>query len=90
MTLSSVPRVSGYVLTLIVTFDPHSEIMLLSNTLFYNHELKCGDVGVASGRLLLPHPAGLSEHSPGWLRDAVNPDKPVIFLNTDQVIYMYM
>ena len=62
-----------------------SDIMLLSNTLFYNHQLKCGNVGVASGRLLLPLPESLPSNSPDWLCQAVDPDKPVIFLNTDKV-----
>ena len=63
--------------------------MLLSNTLFYNHQLQCGNVGVASGRLLLPLSGGLVAHSPEWLKTAVSPDYPVVFLNTDQVLYIY-
>ena len=43
-------------------------------------------MGVASSRLLLPLPAGLSAHSPAWLQKAVDPDQPVIFLDTDQVV----
>ena len=62
-----------------------SEIMLLSNSLFYDHQLKCGSVGVASGRLLLPLPDRLSSDLPDWFRRAVSPDHPVVFLNTDKV-----
>lgn len=71
--------------TLHEQYRMNSDIMLLSNTLFYNHQLRCGSVGVASSRLLLPLPAGLSAHSPAWLQKAVDPDQPVIFLDTDQL-----
>ncbi|CAI8022001.1 DNA replication ATP-dependent helicase/nuclease DNA2 [Geodia barretti] len=63
----------------------NSDIMLLSNTLFYNHQLKCGSVGVASGRLALPLPQCLSRDCPRWLRRSLSPDTPVIFLNTDKL-----
>jgi DNA replication ATP-dependent helicase Dna2 len=63
----------------------NSDIMLLSNTLFYNHQLKCGSVGVASGRLALPLPQCLSHDCPRWLRRCLSPDTPVIFLNTDKL-----
>ena len=59
--------------------------MLLSNTLFYNHQLKCGSEGVASGRLAVQPPDGLMADSPPWLRRALTPDQPVVFLNTDKV-----
>ena len=28
-------------------------------------------------------------HSPEWLKTAVSPDHPVVFLNIDQVLYIY-
>lgn len=71
------------------------EIMALSNTLIYNHQLKCGSEDIASARLSLPH---LALHpmtaAPGcstceqvagtsWLREVVDPRNPVLFVNTD-------
>ena len=64
----------------------NSDIMLLSNTLFYDHQLKCGSVGVASGKLLLPLFDEFPSNLPDWLCRAIDPNQPVVFLNTDQVL----
>ena len=72
--------------------------MSLSNALIYNKRLVCGSEEVASGRLQLPyHPpplapppfllradSGAVNGDEGWMGKAVNPDYPVVFLNTDR------
>ena len=66
--------------------------MSLSNELIYNNRLVCGSEDVASGRLSLPHlsppsrplslpPCGGDK---GWLERAIDPGRPVVFLNTDR------
>ena len=65
--------------------------MSLSNTLIYNNRLVCGSEEVASGRLSLPlrppplaPPTAPVRADVGWLERAVDPDSPVVFLNTDR------
>ncbi len=67
----------------------HSDIMFLSNSLVYNSRLKCGSEGVASSRLCVPRLPQLHKEvwqsREAWLWRAVDPDQPVVFLNTDAV-----
>ena len=81
-------------------FSVFREIMSLSNALIYNNRLLCGSAEVASGRLHLPHlpphhpPPPLLTGSDGsrgtdddgvcWMERAIDPDSPVVFLNTDK------
>lgn len=68
--------------------------MNLSNKLIYSDSLKCGTEEVALGRLYLPHleihatpsnGCSLCERvlSCSWLKDVVDPCRPVLFVNTD-------
>ncbi len=68
--------------------------MSLSNKLIYGDSLKCGTEEVAQGRLNLPHLETHSVPSSGccscerllscsWLREVVDPCKPILFVNTD-------
>lgn len=62
------------------------EIMSLSNTLIYNNRLVCGSEEVACGRLSLPlrpSPPLSGGCDQSWMERAVDPDRPVVFLNTD-------
>ena len=68
---------------------------MLSNRLIYSNRLKCGSEKIASAKLHLPH---LDLHpllSPDcgtcervkmvpWLKEAIDPQNPVLFINTDQ------
>mmetsp|Transcript_6497 Transcript_6497/g.8514 ORF Transcript_6497/g.8514 Transcript_6497/m.8514 type:complete len:193 (+) Transcript_6497:5-583(+) len=68
----------------------NEEIMLLCNTLVYNNKLKCGNESVANRRLALSKfPAAMPPCKNGieadWLRLTVDPNKPVIFLDTDRI-----
>lgn len=59
--------------------------MLISNTLIYNHQLTCGNNRVASARLHMPHRGDMVHHrQETWLRFALDPAIPVIFLSTDK------
>jgi DNA replication ATP-dependent helicase Dna2 len=78
-----------------------ADIMLLSNTFIYSGRLKCGTPSVASRKLALPKPTGLSSYHksrstaqstcPGpdpstcWLSRSISPDSPVVFINTDLI-----
>lgn len=68
--------------------------MNVSNKLIYNDSLKCGTEDVALRRLHLPHlkihaiPSNLCSVckrvlSCTWLRDVIDPCRPVSFINTD-------
>ena len=64
----------------------NSSIMHLSNSLIYGGDLRCGNDQVAAGRLSLA--SGWEKTlgvSPAWLRDALSPDAPVVFFDTDAV-----
>ena len=60
--------------------------MLISNTLIYNYQLTCGNNKVASAQLHMPHWGDMVyHHQEAWLRSALDPAIPVIFLSTDKV-----
>ncbi|XP_078361987.1 DNA replication ATP-dependent helicase/nuclease DNA2-like isoform X2 [Oculina patagonica] len=71
----------------------NQDIMELSNTLIYEHRLKCGTQCVASAVLELPDwdelVAYVKDSTSGvtdnWLLDALVPSRPVVFLDTDGV-----
>nr|XP_032806001.1 DNA replication ATP-dependent helicase/nuclease DNA2 [Petromyzon marinus] len=67
----------------------NSEIMSLSNVLTYGGLLACGSERVSTCRLSLPGlPAFLDGMGGGnhpWLTQALDPDRPVLFLNTEKV-----
>jgi DNA replication ATP-dependent helicase Dna2 len=65
-------------------------ICRLSSEQFYGGMLKCGDDGVKSQRLQLPGfpsllPRSMNEQGIHWLRDVINPEQPVIFVDTDNL-----
>ncbi|ONK72257.1 uncharacterized protein A4U43_C04F17470 [Asparagus officinalis] len=57
-----------------------SAIMELSNTLIYGNRLHCGSSAIANAKLKFSDAASSSL----WLKQVLNPDKPVIFINTGQ------
>ncbi|XP_061420867.1 DNA replication ATP-dependent helicase/nuclease DNA2 isoform X2 [Lethenteron reissneri] len=67
----------------------NSEIMSLSNVLTYGGLLACGSERVSTCRLSLPAlPAllhGMGGGDRSWMAQALDPDRPVLFLNTEQV-----
>jgi len=71
----------------------NTDIMLLSNTLVYNHRLKCGSPEVATRSLQLT-PEGwekvrarlqgsMPQSDAAWLMSLMHPDRKVIFIDTD-------
>ena len=57
--------------------------MNVANHLIYNNQLECGSEEVARGHLCLP--LFPSFHiSEGWMEKVLNPQLPVLFLDTDQ------
>lgn len=61
-----------------------ADIMLLSNTLVYDHRLRCASPALASARLALTSDFAGSQDS-AWLRAAVDPLRRVVFLDTDSL-----
>ncbi|KAI8520978.1 Tripartite DNA replication factor [Branchiostoma belcheri] len=74
-----------------VQYRMNSDIMELSNTLMYDGKLCCGSDKVAAARLDLPAWDQLEAAMLGlgvassWIREALRPDAPVRFLDTDKV-----
>lgn len=60
-------------------FQMNSDIMLLCNTLVYNHKLRCGNEAVARSYL---HVENLDQVPPGWLRQVCQ--QRVVLLDTDE------
>jgi len=65
----------------------HEEICQLSNDLVYGGQLKCANDQIRRRRLdLASFPENIpSQTSSQWLRSAVDPAWPVVFLNTDEI-----
>lgn len=56
----------------------NAAIMALSNTLVYDGRLRCGNAHVAQAQLDVH-----MDHVEGWLRDVLDPARPVLFVDTD-------
>ncbi|CAM9634020.1 unnamed protein product [Chrysoparadoxa australica] len=61
-----------------------SDIMQLSNTLVYAGQLKCGNSQVAKRTLMLPGFYQLL--APDWVKQALDPAKKVVFIDTDRAV----
>ena len=77
---------------LTLQYRMHEDICLLSNLLVYKGHLKCANDTVRSKKLALPQfPRSLRSivkpDSPGlgWLLPLLNPNRPVVFANTDAI-----
>ncbi len=58
--------------------------MTLANGLVYNEGLQCGSDEVAEGRLqLLSYPQASSAGGEDWLERVLDPQLPVLYLDTD-------
>ncbi|XP_078659491.1 DNA replication ATP-dependent helicase/nuclease DNA2-like [Branchiostoma floridae x Branchiostoma belcheri] len=74
-----------------VQYRMNSDIMELSNTLMYDGKLRCGSDKVAAARLDLPAWSQLEAAMLGlgvassWIQEALRPEAPVRFLDTDKV-----
>ncbi|XP_067908486.1 DNA replication ATP-dependent helicase/nuclease DNA2 isoform X2 [Heterodontus francisci] len=75
------------VVQLNVQYRMNSTIMSLTNKLIYEGKLVCGSEQIATATLQLPKWSELIEFSlqDTWLQDALEPNKPVCFLNTEKV-----
>lgn len=66
-----------------------SKIMSLSNKLIYDGKLECGSERVSKAVADLPNLKGLKleqEYSSEmWLKETLDPNNPVCFLNTEKV-----
>lgn len=77
---------------LTLQYRMHGDICSLCNLVVYDGKLKCANDDVRSKKLLLPNfPRSLrsicvtSNSGLGWLLPVINPVKPVIFVNTDNI-----
>ena len=78
---------------LAIQYRMNADILTVCNTLFYNQQMSCASDTVATSKLHLPNLAhfnawwtGLTGHPPPadhWLLQAINPDRAVVFLDTD-------
>ena len=68
-------------ISLSTQYRMNKDIMSLSNLLIYNGRLKCGSAAVANQMLKLNvYP---TQASPLWMREAMSPERRVVFLDTD-------
>jgi len=72
---------------LTIQYRMHGDICRLSNTIAYQGLLKCGNKKVQHGKLQLtnypPDSTLLNLFDQKWIKRAINPDEPVVFLDTD-------
>ncbi|XP_035393754.1 DNA replication ATP-dependent helicase/nuclease DNA2 [Cygnus atratus] len=77
------------VVQLTVQYRMNSKIMSLSNMLVYEGKLECGSEKVSNATVNLPNlkklKLELADASKTWLKEVLEPDKPVCFLNTEKV-----
>ncbi|KAL8500568.1 hypothetical protein ACS0TY_020227 [Phlomoides rotata] len=62
-------------------------IMELSNALIYGNRLRCGSTQIQNAKLKYKcsAPAPAPAPAPAWLMEVLNPNQPVIFVNTDSL-----
>lgn len=72
------------VVTLSEQYRMNMEIMEVGNALVYDQRLICGSEDVATGRLSLK-PSPLHNQYPPWLVRCIEPEVPVVFVNTDNL-----
>lgn len=80
-------------MTLDYQYRMNEHIMLLCNSIIYNHQLKCGSRKVAESLLYLPSLASLlqTHHEPwAWIPLTLDPTRPALFLNTDEVSPVFL
>lgn len=68
----------------------HRDICELSSRFIYDGKMKCGNAQVANATLQLPAFHGNRRFnllSNAWRKSAVDPSIPLVFLNTDTIIY---
>ncbi|KAL2303290.1 hypothetical protein Nmel_010755, partial [Mimus melanotis] len=77
------------VVQLTVQYRMNSKIMSLSNMLVYEGKLECGSEKVSNATVNLPNlkklKLDLGDASKTWLKEVLDPDTPVCFLNTEKV-----
>ncbi|XP_010020262.1 PREDICTED: DNA replication ATP-dependent helicase/nuclease DNA2, partial [Nestor notabilis] len=77
------------VVQLTVQYRMNSTIMSLSNMLVYEGKLECGSEKVSNATVNLPNliklKLDLADASKTWLKNVLDPDTPVCFLNTEKV-----
>ncbi|KFP14399.1 DNA replication ATP-dependent helicase/nuclease DNA2, partial [Egretta garzetta] len=76
------------VVQLTVQYRMNSKIMSLSNMLVYEGKLECGSEKVSNATVNLPNlkklKLELADASKTWLKEVLDPDTPVCFLNTEK------
>ncbi|XP_074965605.1 DNA replication ATP-dependent helicase/nuclease DNA2 isoform X2 [Phalacrocorax aristotelis] len=77
------------VVQLTMQYRMNSKIMSLSNMLVYEGKLECGSEKVSNATVNLPNLKKLKLELAGasktWLKEVLDPDTPVCFLNTEKV-----
>uniref|UniRef100_A0A8C8R5G8 DNA replication ATP-dependent helicase/nuclease n=1 Tax=Pelusios castaneus TaxID=367368 RepID=A0A8C8R5G8_9SAUR len=80
------------VVQLTVQYRMNSKIMSLSNKLVYEGKLECGSEKVSKATVILPNLKNLklelelfADSSETWLKETLEPNNPVCFLNTAKV-----
>ncbi|KAM9232983.1 DNA replication ATP-dependent helicase/nuclease DNA2 [Leptosomus discolor] len=80
-------RNQNAVVQLTVQYRMNSKIMSLSNMLVYEGKLECGSEKVSNATVNLPNLKKLELElaDASWLKEVLDPDTPVCFLNTEKV-----
>ncbi|KAM4636922.1 DNA replication ATP-dependent helicase/nuclease DNA2 [Discoglossus pictus] len=80
------------VVHLTVQYRMNSKIMALSNKLVYEGRLECSSDRVSTAVVQLPHLQALKlelefkgSNESSWVKDALEPNNPVCFLNTEKI-----
>ncbi|XP_061491165.1 DNA replication ATP-dependent helicase/nuclease DNA2 [Rhineura floridana] len=76
------------VVQLTVQYRMNSKIMSLSNKLVYDGKLECGSERVSQAVVDLPNLKELKlerQYSETWIKETLDPNNPVCFLNTEKV-----
>jgi DNA replication ATP-dependent helicase Dna2 len=78
------------VISLTTQYRMCEDVMAVCNAIIYDNRLRCASPEIARSRLALPRGLqflqnGLNKGSDSWIPQAIDPDRRVVFLDTDNI-----